>query len=320
VANDSFPGVGVDEGYTLNIEPGTRIYAANNSGLFVYGKLNAQASNWNDSIVFQGMRLESFYANKPAQWWGIIFGRNTSIRPELNLRKVIVNESYFGVADAYIFNIAFQSNVFNINLAQYSNSTAPILNMEQCIVKNNQNTCLFALNAEITADNCIFHTSGSNVVALAMGGDYNFTHCNIYNTGGRYLEHKQEALLVADKILGIDEVLYNGNFSNAKFLNTVVYGGLENEFRFVDDADKIRFDHCLLKLQQDTVSKYPSRFDVASLFNQDPKFKAPDADNFYTDSLSSPLIDVNTIGLPNDIWDNPRPRRLRYDIGAVERE
>jgi hypothetical protein len=318
----SFPGVGVDEGATLNIQSGCKIFAGNNSGLFVYGTLNAQANSWSDSIVFRGLRLESFYRDKPAQWWGIIYGRNTSLIAQLNLQRVVVNETFFGIADEYIFNLAFQQMVFpNSLLKNYSSATASKLNLTQCIVKNAQNTALFALNAEVNAVNCLFHTTGSNVAALALGGVYNLNHCTIYNTGGKYLQHKQEALLIADKIVAIeDNGLYAGVL-NTQIANTVVWGSLDNEFRFTDDADAIRFDHCLLKFKQDSATKYASKF-IDCKFNDQPKFKDVGKEDFTpSDSLGSPLIDVGILGsVPSansvDLFD--RARSSVPDIGALE--
>ncbi len=315
--NDTFPGVGVDSGATLNIQSGSKIFVGNNAGLFVYGTLNAEANSWNDSINFRGLRLEPFYRDKPAQWWGIIFGRNKANEiAKLNLRRVIVNESFFGIADAYIFNAAFQQQVFNISLAEYTNVTAPELNLNQCIVKNAQNTALFALNAKVSAVNCLFHTTGSNVAALAMGGSYDFKHCTIYNTGGRFMQHKQESLLIADKILGIDNTLYSGNLS-AAFVNSIVWGSLDNEFRFADDNDVIRFDHCLMKLKQDSADKYASKF-IQCKFNENPRFKDVSKEDFTpSDSLGSPLIDAGVgVGVNVDLFD--KPRLGIPDIGALE--
>jgi hypothetical protein len=310
-----FPGVGIDSGATLNIESGCKIFVGHNAGLWVYGTLNAIGNSWSDSIVFRGLRLEKFYQNKPAQWWGIIFGRNKDMEiARLNLQKVVVNETFFGIADEFIFNAAFQQQVLPINLGDYSISTAPELHLKQCVVKNAQNTGLFALNAKVKAENCIFHTTGSHVAALALGGDYQLAHCTIYNTGGRFLDHKQEALLIADKIVA-NNTLYSANL-DAKIVNSVVYGSLDNEFRFADENDKIRFENCVLKLKQDTASKYSSRF-INCRFNTDPKFKNATAENFMpSDSLNSPLIDAGKIiGITTDIFDKPRGLP---DIGAVE--
>ncbi|HRN95321.1 MAG TPA: hypothetical protein PL084_11420, partial [Chitinophagales bacterium] len=184
ILQGSFPGVGVDSGAVLNIESGSRIFTGNNAGLWVYGTLNATANSWADSIVFRGLRLESYYKDKPAQWWGIIYGRNrANVITKLNLQRVVVNESFFGVADEFIFNASFQQQVLPLNLANYTTATAPELNLKQCVIKNAQNTALFALNAKVIAENCLLHTTGSNVTALALGGNYNLTHCTILNTG-----------------------------------------------------------------------------------------------------------------------------------------
>lgn len=315
ILQSSFPGVGVDSGAVLNIESGTKIFVGNNAGLWVYGTLNAIANSWNDSIVFRGLRLESYYKEKPAQWWGIIFGRNKANEiAKLNMQRVVVNETFFGIADEFIFNAAFQQDVLPLNLSNYTIATSPELNIKQCIIKNAQNTALFVLNAKVNMGNCLLHTTGSNVAALALGGTYNITHCTIYNTGGKYLEHKQEALLIADK-LAANGVLYSSTL-DAKVINSIVYGSLEDEFRFTDDHNKIKFENCLLKLRQDSVDKYSYLFTDCK-FNLNPAFKNANENNFMpSDSLNSPLIDAGKFtSISNDLFDNPRNTP---DIGAIE--
>ncbi|HLP19759.1 MAG TPA: hypothetical protein VK174_05635, partial [Chitinophagales bacterium] len=70
IAHDSVPGVYVRCNSTLTIMPGTKVFFAGSSALFIEGTLKAEASNWSDSIVFQGARLEQFYDNQPGQWFG----------------------------------------------------------------------------------------------------------------------------------------------------------------------------------------------------------------------------------------------------------
>jgi hypothetical protein len=117
-----------------------------------------------------------------------------------------------------------------------------------------------------------------------------------------------------------DDALYAGTLTT-QISNTVVWGSLDNEFRFTDASDVIRFDHCLLKFKQDSATKYSSKF-IDCKFNDQPRFKDVSKEDFIpSDSLGSPLIDSGFFGgTPSssnvDLFD--RLRSGTPDIGALE--
>jgi hypothetical protein len=59
----------VDSTQTLVIQPGTKIYFGNNSGLWVYryGTIKVQG-NISEPVKFEGVRRESYYQDVPGQW------------------------------------------------------------------------------------------------------------------------------------------------------------------------------------------------------------------------------------------------------------
>jgi len=67
----------VEEGVTLTIPPGTKIYAHANAPIIVDGSINAIGDAFN-KITFSGNRLDAPYNDFPASWPGIIF-RSSSI-------------------------------------------------------------------------------------------------------------------------------------------------------------------------------------------------------------------------------------------------
>lgn len=59
----------VDSTQLLMVQPGTKIYFANNAGLWVYryGTIKVQGT-LSDPVIFQGIRRESYYQDIPGQW------------------------------------------------------------------------------------------------------------------------------------------------------------------------------------------------------------------------------------------------------------
>jgi hypothetical protein len=323
ISHGDVPGVLVNCGGTLSIQPGCKVFFAGNSAIFVEGTLNAQASNWNDSIVFQGARLEQFYLDKPGQWFGIVFLRNSTCTSQGNFDHCVVNESSYGI---------YAGAGLTTNMASYTDvSQRPDVVIKNTIVKNSANNAVYGFNAHITAENCIFHTCGENLVKFGLGGQYDFSQCTMYNTGSRFVEHKNEVLLLSN-FVAVNDVPYEVNLTTS-FTNCVIYGGLQNEISFNNiNNDPLQnfnatFSYCDVKAKQDTFEMFTNVHN-SILFNQDPLFREPDEDNFTPwDSTGyySPLIDAAQGGLSKDFYDKPRPitkvqpaRPTLFDIGAVE--
>lgn len=324
--NDSVPGVFVRCGATLNIGAGCKIFFAGNSAIFVEGTLNAVANNWADSIVFQGARLEPFYEDKPGQWFGIVFLRdsnNTTPCAVGNFNHCVVNESSYGI---------YAGAGLATDLTKYLGPAGrPTVTIENSIVKNSQNNALYGFNANIIASNSIFHTAGEHLVKIGLGGEYNFTHCTMVNNGSRYIGHEKEALLLSNFVSDGTNAFLNP--LKTTFTNCVLYGSLENEISFNNSNpnpfDLTNFDNAFhysdVKARQDTFELFAAVKDNI-LFNEDPKFKKADEGNFTPwDSIGyfSPLIDYAPTGLSEDIFDKQRPvsktaNNNKFDVGAVE--
>jgi hypothetical protein len=319
ISKDTIPGVFVRSGGTLTIGSGCKIFFAGNSAIFVEGTLTAHASSWTDSIVFQGARLENFYHDKPGQWFGIVFLRNTDggLSSTGSFDHCIVNESSYG-----IYAGAGLSNDLNKYLDPLK---SPFVTIQNTIVKNSQNNALYGFNAKITATNSIFHTAGEYLIKLGLGGDYTFTHCTMVNNGSRYISHEKESLLLSNFVSDGVSTIYEAKLTT-NFTNCVLYGSLENEISFNNYKDPptdltdfdVAFHYCDVKAKTDTFNMFTTHDNV--LINQDPQFKnASDGDYTPSDSGSvSPLIDYAPTGLSPDIFGTMRPQRVRYDVGAIE--
>lgn len=323
ISHDTVPGVYVRCGATLTIQPGCKIFFTGNSALFVEGTLKAEAQTWTDSITFEGVRLEDYYTDKPGQWFGVVFLRNADCVPNGSFDHCVVNESSYGV---------YAGAGLSTNFSDYLGSAGrPNVSIKNCIIKNSSDNAVYGFNAKITAENCIFFTAGDNLLKFGLGGEYDFKHCTIYNTGSKFVEHKSETLLLSNFVAAGNSVYPEP--LKASFTNCVVYGSLQNEISFNNYQDPPTnfsdfdnsFSFCDVKTRQDTFEMFTAIHDN-NLFNQEPRFRSTENNNFTPwDSTGyfSPLIDYAPTGLSPDIYGTVRPvskttNTNKFDIGAVE--
>lgn len=322
VNGDSVPGVYVRCGTKLVINPGCKIFFAGGAAMYIEGELQAKATNWSDSIVFQGVRLEQFYDDKPGQWSSIIFLRNTDCQPKGEFDHCIINESTYGI---------YAGAGLSTNINEYLSTTNRAnVTINNTIVKNSLFHAVYGFNAEITATNSMFFVAGDHLVNLTLGGDYNFLHCTMYNAGSRYIGHEKEVLQLGNAVIDGNNTVYPSSLS-AIFTNNVIYGSLRNEVAFNKFPEgvgsssdfSLNFLYNDIKSNIDTVGLYS--VSSTSNFNGDPRFVDADEFNFIpSDSLGSPLIDrAPGLGATNDIFGTMRPvsktnNADKYDIGAIE--
>jgi len=320
ISHDTVPGVYVRCNATLTIQPGTKVFFADGSAIFVEGTLRAQSTSWQDSIVFQGVRLESFYEDKPGQWFGIVFLRNADCVPEGYFDHCVINESSYGI---------YAGAGTSTNFADYIGSLQrPQVVIQNSIVKNSSSNAVYGFNAKIIAENSLFYTCGENVVKFGLGGEYTFTNCTMYNTGSRYVEHKNETVLLSN-LISVNNAIAATEDLKTTFTNCVIYGSLQNEISFNNANDPITnfsgfdnsFNYCDVKAKQDTFELLTS-VHSNMLYNQEPLFKNAEEGNFTpidSGGITSPLIDAGNGGPSQDIYGTNRPTGAGSDIGAVEK-
>ena len=334
IKKGGLPGVLVDCGATLNIQPGCKVFFQSGSALFVEGTLNAISHDWHDSIIFRGVRLEQYYQDQPGQWFGIAFLRSNFCVAQGNFDHCVINESQYGI---YAGGSAVSSNATDFQ----GSAQRPVININKSIVENVQYNAIFGFNADITAQNSLFFTGGDYLIKLALGGNYNFTNCTMYNTGNASVNHQTSVVLLSN-VVAVQQPDNSSIFYpeplTSNFTNCIIYGNLRNEITFAnfDNLDLARFhnsfNYCLMTTPPDTLAMFAT-LNTKNLFNQDPLFVNPGANNFtLSDSTNggvpasgyfSPLIDYCPTGLPTDIFDRNRPitktsNPYKYDMGAIE--
>ncbi len=325
IGSDTIPGVLVNCGATLNIQAGTKIFLAANSSIYVFGTLNALANNWQDSIIFRGIRLESYYQGLPGQWGGIFFLRNPQCVSIGHFSHCVIDESTYGIE---------AGNGESTNIGDFLNqSEKPTVTMDKTIVSNAESNAVYGFNANITASNSLFYLCAGNLVSLGLGGTYSFSNCTMYNNNTVAINHQQPNLLLSNFAVDANNYVYVSPLTTS-FNNCVIYGSLNNEISFnnIDSPNIARFNNtfsnCLLQTPADTL-KINTNIYYHNIFNQNPVFRNA-ANNDFTpntpsDSITtlSPLVDFSPSGLPRDLLDQMRPVSLtgntnKYDIGAIE--
>lgn len=325
INGDSVPGVYVRCGARLTINPGCKIFFAGGAAMYIEGELQAKATTWSDSIVFQGVRLEQFYDDKPGQWSAIIFLRNSTCQPKGEFDHCVINESSYGI---------YAGAGLSTNINEYLSTTNRAnVTINNTIVKNSLFHAVYGFNAEINATNSMFFVSGDHLVNLTLGGDYNFLHCTMYNAGSRYIGHEKEVLQLGNAVINeATNTVYEGSLS-ANFTNSLIYGNLRNEIAYnkyptgigPSSNFSLNFFYNDVKSSVDTLGQYSVT--ATGNFNDDPRFVDADEYNFMPEDSAgyfSPLIDkAPGLGATNDIFGTMRPvsktgNADKYDVGAVE--
>ncbi|GAB4376522.1 MAG: hypothetical protein Kow0075_03730 [Salibacteraceae bacterium] len=288
----------VDTNTTLVIPCGARVHFHANSGLIVGHEASLKILGCQDDpVIIQGDRLEDYFKDVPGQW-GQIYLSATSKDNEI--RNAIIKNGSLGVR--------VDSNI-NEN---------PSLLLENTIIANMSYIGLLGQGADIVATNCVFARTGEYTVALAFGGNYQFTHCTFANYWSE--NPRGKPTLYLNNYFEVNKKVYPRDFS-AEFTNCIIHGNLESELeREWDKGAKFdyTFDHVLIKLDTENIDlpnfvstiKATPEMTSSTLFANAPK------DN-YRPSEGSKLIDAGKdAGVPFDL--EGKNRVGAPDLGAYE--
>ncbi len=292
-------GIDIDTDATLTIEPGTRVYLHADAPFLVDGTLIVNGTK-QDSVTFNGDRLDPDYRDLPASWPGIFFRESSKNNV---LTHAVIKNAYQGV------------------IAQELSATPnPKVILSRCIIDNIYDAGILGIHTNITADNCLISNCGSNIL-LGLGGDYNFIHCTVASYGNLFITHKTPVLQA------FDYAIENGNASTnqlkALFQNCIFWGdngNVDNEIVVETKRSdlSVLFDHVLYKAKAD-----PNAGTFFSpLKNMDPLFDSINVSRNYFDfhlQLTSPAVDNGNILTINSFDLDDKQRINTPDIGCYER-
>ena len=281
----------IDSEGTLTIEAGTHVYFHKGAGLWAWSEgqliVNGTAEN---PVVFQGDRLEPFYADQPGQWDRIWLMEAREGHGHI-IDHAIIRNGFIG--------LQVQKMLTNNMAATYITNT---------VIENHTGMGIYANCYSIGMSNLLVDNCGSYCVALTGGGNYLLTHSTIANywTGST---RKSESLFFNNYYTDpTDGVTYAIPF-NCEINNSIVYGSKKDEFgtEFYNIPDTTySFNNSLIC----TTRPYDSVLYNACLLNKAPKFINTAEFNFHLDTLSP------AIGIGNpDYAVGP----LRFDLDGVDR-
>ncbi len=277
-----------------------------NSGRLFFlgnGRLNVQGTVENP-VIIEGDRLEEDFDDASGQWTGIIFGAGTKGHV---IEHATIKNSLFGI---------------------YVDSSAE-LSMKNVQIYNTSGVGLFAIHAEVQAENCLFYNNGTHAVQLAYGGEYDFTYCTLANYGT-----DASAVNMGNGICS-DELCTNVyiNPLDAAFTNCIIYGSKRDEITISDftgnqgqDFFTMRYelDHCIVRVDEllDEMTGFPDFFDHCNACltptSQDALFADTGEDDYRLDTLS--VAEKMAVPVPGILFDLIGTERdaAMPDIGCFE--
>lgn len=315
-----YGAVFVDE-CTLVIPAGTRIYihggVAQNDLLGIYndgiiytlanGRIKVQGTA-EQPVVIQGDRLEEAFENARGQWNGIVLGKGSR-----------GNE----------FNY---TSVLNSRFALLVDSSAEVT-LRNSRFFNTAGNGVVGFHSRIKAENCLFHSNGSNSVQLLFGGDYDFTYCTIANYG------VNAAALGMSNFWCYDDPLNCQNRKdyrlNASFVNSIIYGSRRDQIDISDIGQRqndflfnVTFRDCVVRVDE-LLTRLNGRYAnfLSTICNPctngtstSKVFQDPNKADFTLDSLSIALEKARPLSaISTDLLNLPRDP-VTPDAGCFEKE
>ncbi|MDF1574619.1 MAG: hypothetical protein P1P86_05450 [Bacteroidales bacterium] len=300
----------VDSLASLTIDPGVRVYLHKDASIFVDGSLQVNGS-LEEPVWFGGDRLEEFYKHIPGQW-GLIYLSGSS-----HNNRIIHTEIHNGTIGVLIS-------------ATPESGLLPDLEISGSVINRMSSSGLYALNAVVRGSNLVVGDCGGSCVALNYGGDYHFTHCTLANFWpSGFSRRSMPALFLSDYFGTYNEegelLLYTGGeFENAIFLNSIIYGSHATEL-LIESYDGLQLnylmDYCLTSIHEDSLRYLEDPLITNLIFNENPLFDSIPV-VYELDSLS-PAIDAglpaHASGFPLDLKGSSRLDDEAPDLGALER-
>lgn len=295
----------VDPNKKLTINKGCRVFVHADAPILVDGTLEINgAKDTVDRVYFRGDRLDEPYNDFPAGWPGIFFRSGSKD----NVFNYVVIENAYQA-------IALQDLPPNAN---------PKLTLNECIIDNAYDYGIVSINSSIVARNCLVSNCGKNI-ALAKGGNYQFTHCTVVSFSNSYMLHRDPVLYVSNYIT-INNVPVALDLT-AAFRNCIFWGQdgtVEDEVVVRKEGATtfaVSFNDILWK-----VVNAPSNITSMRITNNaDPLFDTINTTqrlySFRLKDNSSPAKDKATnLGINIDLDGNPRPVGPAPDLGCYEKQ
>lgn len=301
---------------TLQINAGSRVFFHKDSGILVSenasleinGTSSTSLEDSENEVVFEGDRLETAYENTAGQW-GTIWLSKRSVENKIS-------------------NLTLKNATIGILCEGENANTEVNLNLVNSQIYNSSFSNLWAINAIIRAENCVFGNSGESSVYLNLGGNYEFLHSTFANYWTSSFRNSP-TLLIDNFIELSDGSRLSTDLQQAYFGNCIVDGNQSIEFLFFQESENIfniNFESSLLKFND-----VNNRFDelpiydftnnniyVNTFINRNTGFLNPTQNIFFltegSEAIGAGNFDIGA-QVPFDLLGNSRANSI--DAGAV---
>ena len=277
-------GILVIDNCTVRIPAGTRVYVHGglgrevtdtavyryNDGFLAFqgnGRLLVEGTR-EQPVIFEDDRLEPEFDDEAGQWTGIWLQSGTTGH---RIENCIIRNSIIGVrADS-----------------------ATDLQLRNTQIYNTASSGLIGIHANISAENCLFHSNNGYSIQLEYGGNYSFTYCTAasYGVDG-------EALRMGNALC-LDE--FCDNFAafplKARFQNCIVTGGRADQVTLFDRTGvpgelDYQFSNCIVRVRDLLKDNAHPEFlnfcqPCLNVQSQDTIFLNVQEDNYRLDTLHS---------------------------------
>jgi hypothetical protein len=271
----------VDEGATLTIAKGTKVYVHANSRLFVSGTLKINGT-LDEPVIFQGDRLDRLtyigdYFGVSGEWGGIYF-LNTSHNNEINYAQFIN-----GGASTKLGNQVTMAATIQLDKDTIQNSI-PKLKITNSKIQNSQGYGILAFNSSLYAENVLVAECGSENIALLEGGNYEINNSTFVSYGWKHLNRNNSRVASFTNFLAIDQVNFTAAPLKLSLNNSIIWGSYIGELLCakVDNvAAEIKINNSLVKFKAEDVESFVELHNTIN--NSDPLFKVVPSGSNYTD-------------------------------------
>lgn len=255
----------VDSLQKLVIEPGTQIFFHQGSGLWVYRGGNIKAvGTLEEPIVFQGDRLEPFYADQPGQW-----------------DRIWINE---GTADNVFEHVEIKNNFIGIQCEPLPFSddavitvSSNFLRLKNVNIWNNSIAGIFSRNYRIKGQNLVVSGGGQYLLAGLGGGSYHFDNCTFANNW-KYSTRQTPAVFLSNILPVSSTEVALHPIDPSKFRNCIIYGNGLNEIGLdMDEAEgqapvNLTFENTVIRAEQEVMEPILDYFTGNTYVGPNPGF------------------------------------------------
>ena len=300
----------VDSLGKLIIDAGTKIYLHKGSGVWIYRYGNIQVNGeYGNEVVFNSDRLEPEYDDVSGMWDRIWINES----PHRNeIHHAIIRNGFIGI------------QAESLSKSEYWSDNLVLDNVR---IENMSGMGIYSVLYSINAGNVLVDNCGSYLLALTIGGEYDFRNCtftNFWTSSSRDVP----SVYASNYYTDVNNNHVTVDLNSYYFGNCIIYGNQNNEL-YLDANNSGAFNcslqNCLAKVSA-TYSNSYSKYMTDCIINKSPMFSDSSKFNFHIDTIISPVVDAGSMSIVNqspviinnDMDNVNRISALMPDIGAYE--